>query len=63
MRINQGAQELTMLTVLCNTETFGFLDNEITTITDEEGALLLPTRETIVSPITLRMFYMGSTFA
>ena len=62
MRISQGAWELTMLIVLY-TETFGFLDNEITTITDEEGASLLPTRETIVSPITLHVFHTGSTFA
>jgi len=51
-----------MLIVLY-TEMFGFLDDEITTITDEEGASLLPTQETIVSPTTLHMFYAGTTFA
>jgi hypothetical protein len=51
-----------MLIVLY-TETFGFHDNEIITITDKEGASLLPTRETIVSPITLHLFYTRSTFS
>ena len=62
MCISQGARELIMLIVLY-TETFDFLDNEIITITDEEGASLLPTRETIVSPLPFYMFYTGSTFA
>jgi hypothetical protein len=43
-----------MLTVLY-TGRFGFLDDEIIAITDEEGASLRPTRKTIVSLITLDM--------